>query len=88
MSLGPELMARHKALLEQAEKLAGDDPDLLLRVQIAHLPVQTTQIALLPTDDPKRAGVLKRYLALVAKAGIRRYGEWTSMDQFRASAAK
>lgn len=87
-------IAKYEALFQRAERLASDDPELLLRVRVAHLPVQTIQIHLLAKDDPKRAEVINRYfdtISLYNAANINtgrkiwRYGEWKSMDEFKAS---
>jgi len=92
--MNDQQITRYEVLFQKAEKLASDAPALLLRVRVAHLPVQTIQIHLLAKDDPRRAEVISRYFDTIAVYNaanadtgrkIWRYGEWKSMDEFKAS---
>lgn len=83
--LNPDLMAQYEVLFQEAESCVGDDPEVLLRVQVAHLPIQTAQMQLRSKTDPKLASLIDRYLDVVNRARITHYGEGMTMQQFRAS---
>jgi hypothetical protein len=78
--LSPDLIQRADALFDQAESLVTD-PDTLLRVKVARLPIQYVKVATLSPDAPGRQQMIDDFFALVRQAGITQIREGRSLER-------
>lgn len=95
--LTPEIVRRADQLLDEAERLAAGDPELLNRVQVARLPIQYVQLnrplsyvlrdgSLRPLNAVEHAnrGLARRFFDVVERNGITHYHEGApNMDMLR-----
>jgi len=79
--LNDEFISRAKELLNQAEQLAGHDPEQL-RVQVARLPIWYVKLAANRVTGEARDELLQRFLEIARKAGISNISEGQGLEQW------
>lgn len=81
--LNPGQLRLYGRLFNAAEKAVSDNPEVLLRVRIAHMPVQFMIIEKMP-GDPLRARAVADFFRTVDDANITRHSEFgTPMSDYR-----
>jgi hypothetical protein len=76
-----EVIARGETLLDEAEKLAGNDT-VRLRVQVARLPVWYLKLAQNRVSGEARTELLKRFVTIARQAGISNISEAQSLTDW------
>jgi len=79
--LNPGFLEKADEVLGSAQASAGDEPTRF-RVQVARLPVWYVKLGALSEQDPGRAELAKRFLAVSRKAGISNISESTRLDDW------
>ena len=82
-----DIIRRGDALLEQAEA-AAESEDVRQRVEKARLPVWYVLIRRMDEDDPARAKLIERFLAVTKREGIVDMGEGRSVEKWIADGAQ
>jgi hypothetical protein len=80
----PSLMKAAEAILDEAEKVAGNDK-VRFRVQVARLPIWYAKIAGGRVTGDSKKSLVKRFLVVARKAGVSHISESTTLDQWAAS---
>lgn len=76
-------MARYVELFDRAEAAVSDNEDLLWRVRLSRMQIQTVQLATMAADAEAREPLLDAYFATADHWNVTRYGEFRSMADFR-----
>ncbi len=74
--LAPDLLRRYDGLFDEAERLVAHDPDLLLRVQTARMPLMYAELELGYGDPAARRALAERLLSLAERTGLLMFNEW------------
>jgi len=74
--LSAGLLGRCAALFDNAEEAVANDPTLLHRVRVAHLPVIYAQIALGMEEGARKASLLDRFEETARAEGVTKLAEW------------
>ncbi len=81
--LNPQRMARYVELFDRAEAAVSDNDDLLWRVRLSRMQIQTVQLATMAVDAEAREPLLDAYFATADHWNVTRYGEFKSVADFR-----
>jgi len=82
--LTPELMTKYRALFDEAEKLVADQPDVLLRVKTARMPIQYAQLELEYGTRAERESIAKSLFETAAQSGLKQFTEWgVPVEQYK-----
>ncbi len=87
--LTPELVTRYEALFDEAERLVAQDPELLLRVRTARMPLQYAILQLRYGDIAERQQVAERLFATAGATGLLMFNEWNMpTERFKTEVAE
>ena len=82
--LSPERLGRYNAFFDEAERLAANDRDALLRVQTARMPLLYAQLQLRIGDADTRRKDAQRLFSTAERVGLRMFNEWNlPTDRYR-----
>jgi hypothetical protein len=82
--LTPELMIKYRTLFDEAEKLVADQPDVLLRVKTARMPIQYAQLELGYGTRVERESIAQSLFETAAQSGLKQFTEGgVPVEQYR-----
>ncbi|MCX6922348.1 MAG: DUF4838 domain-containing protein [Verrucomicrobia bacterium] len=82
--LSSELLGRYNAFFDEAERLAANDRDVLLRVQAARIPLLYARLQLRIGDADTRHKDAQRLFSTAERVGLQMFNEWNlSTDRYR-----
>ena len=73
--LSPELLRQYDALFDKAEQQVAGEPEVLLRVQAARMPLQYAQLQLFNGDLSARTRIAERLFATAERVGLLMFDE-------------
>lgn len=74
--LSPDRLRQYQALFDDAERLTASEPDALLRVQTARMPLWYAQLELGYGTLSERKEAARRLFATADRVGLRMFNEW------------
>jgi hypothetical protein len=83
--LSEELIARYDEIFDNAEKSVTSDPEVLLRVQEARMPLMYAKLELGLGDLPERKEIAERLFSIADSVGLLAFNEWNlPIEKYRA----
>lgn len=87
--LAPRMVTEYEALFDQAEQAVADQPEVLLRVRAARMPLMYAQLKLGFGTRMHRESVAADFFATAEQTGPVRLAEWGfSVEEFRKQVAE
>jgi hypothetical protein len=83
--LSEELIARYDEIFDDAEQCVASDPEVLLRVQEARMPLMYAKLELGIGDLAERKEVAERLFSIADSVGLLAFNEWNlPIEKYRA----